>query len=196
MRGFIIKLVHLWYLIVNYFSFKIHGVSYGSNLRLRGIVYVKTARKKIKSTIFIGNNVCINSSLSSDPIGGEPRSILFTQYDGEIHLSDNVGISNTTIVAASKVTIGENTNIGAGVKIYDTNFHSLIPNERYNGDTNIVSKDVTIGKNVFIGAHSIILKGVTIGDNSVIGAGSVITKDVPSGEIWGGNPARFLKNNV
>ncbi|WP_443029399.1 acyltransferase [Sporofaciens musculi] len=37
------------------------------------------------------------------------------------------------------------------------------------------------------------MKGVTIGRHSVIGAGSVVTKDVPDKEIWGGNPARYIK---
>ena len=41
--------------------------------------------------------------------------------------------------------------------------------------------------------HSIILKGCTIGDNSIIAAGSVVCSDVPAGEIWGGNPAKFIK---
>ena len=27
----------------------------------------------------------------------------------------------------------------------------------------------------------------------MIGAGSVVTKDVPAGELWYGNPARFVK---
>ena len=27
----------------------------------------------------------------------------------------------------------------------------------------------------------------------MIGAGSVVTKDVPAGELWVGNPAKFLK---
>jgi len=42
----------------------------------------------------------------------------------------------------------------------------------------------------------IILKGVTIGNNVIIAAGSVISKDIPNNEIWGGNPAVFIKNNV
>ena len=52
---------------------------------------------------------------------------------------------------------------------------------------------IKIGNNCFIGCRSILLPGVTIGDNSIIGAGSVVTKDVPSGEVWAGNPARFIK---
>lgn len=52
---------------------------------------------------------------------------------------------------------------------------------------------VKIGNNVFVGAHSIICKSVTIGDDVVIAAGSVVTKDIPSGEIWGGVPAKFIK---
>lgn len=27
----------------------------------------------------------------------------------------------------------------------------------------------------------------------MIGAGSVVTKDVPAGELWVGNPARFVR---
>lgn len=52
---------------------------------------------------------------------------------------------------------------------------------------------IKIGNNVFIGAHAIICKPVTIGDDVVIAAGAVVTKDIPSGEIWGGVPAKFIK---
>lgn len=52
---------------------------------------------------------------------------------------------------------------------------------------------VKIGNNVFIGAHSVICKPVTIGDDVIIAANSVVTKDIPSGEVWGGVPAKFIK---
>ena len=52
---------------------------------------------------------------------------------------------------------------------------------------------VKIGNNVFIGAHSIICQPVTIGDDVVIAAGAVVTKDIPSGEVWGGVPAKFIR---
>ena len=52
---------------------------------------------------------------------------------------------------------------------------------------------VQIGTNVFIGMNSLIVNAVNIGDNAVIGAGSIVNRDIPSDEIWGGNPARFIK---
>ncbi|WP_262710533.1 acyltransferase [Dinghuibacter silviterrae] len=56
------------------------------------------------------------------------------------------------------------------------------------------SAPVKIGDNVFIGMDSIILKGVTIGSNVVVAAGSVVARDIPDNQIWGGNPAKFIRN--
>ena len=39
----------------------------------------------------------------------------------------------------------------------------------------------------------VVNQGVTIGARSIIAAGSVVTKNVPADEIWGGNPAQFIK---
>lgn len=83
-----------------------------------------------------------------------------------------------------------------GIKIYDTDFHSVNADIRRNHKQDMASKrmaKVTIEHDAFIGAGSIVLKGVTIGAGAVIGAGSVVTKSVPAGEIWAGNPARFIR---
>lgn len=53
--------------------------------------------------------------------------------------------------------------------------------------------NVCIGNDVWIGHGVIILSGVTIGNGAVIAAGSVVSKDVGNYEIWGGNPAKFIK---
>lgn len=53
---------------------------------------------------------------------------------------------------------------------------------------------ITIGDNVWIGAHSCILPGVTIGNNTVIGAGSIVTRDIPANVIAVGNPCRIIKH--
>lgn len=51
---------------------------------------------------------------------------------------------------------------------------------------------INVGNNVSIGANVTILPGVTIGDNSIVGARSLVTKNIPSGEVWGGVPAKRL----
>ena len=54
----------------------------------------------------------------------------------------------------------------------------------------------SIGDNVYIGAHSTVIGGVNVGDNVVIEAGSVVTKDIPPNTVYGGNPARFIRENT
>jgi acetyltransferase-like isoleucine patch superfamily enzyme len=39
----------------------------------------------------------------------------------------------------------------------------------------------------------LILKGVTVGKYSIVAAGSIVTKSIPPNEIWGGNPAKFIR---
>lgn len=193
LRNLVYNLIYCYYRLLNLPSIIYNCVELGKSVHIRGKVYIKKARCKNKKTIFIGDNVNINSSLPSDPIGGDTRTILYTRYYGIIRIGNNVGISNTSIVSESSVTIGDYTNIGGGSKIYDTDFHSIDPDIRLNGDTDIKTKAVTIGSKVFIGGHCIILKGVTIGDGAVIGAGSVVSKDIPANEVWAGNPAKFIK---
>ena len=53
---------------------------------------------------------------------------------------------------------------------------------------------VKIEQGVWVGARTIILPGVEIGKNSVIGAGSVVNKKIQPDQIWGGSPARYIKD--
>lgn len=55
---------------------------------------------------------------------------------------------------------------------------------------------VKIGRNCFIGAHSIVLPGVSIGSSSIVAAGAVVTKDVPPNSLVAGNPAVIVKSGI
>ncbi len=193
MRLFIYKLIYFYYFVLNLPKFLLHNVKYGKRLKIRGVLFIQTAGKCEKNAIVIGDDTCINSSLSSNPIGGGAKTILNVRNNGHIIIGNHCGISNTAIVSDSMVSIGNYTNVGSGTIIYDTDFHPIDVAERMNGYTGTKTKPVKIGDKVFIGGHCIILKGVTIGDGAVIGAGSVVTKDIPANEIWAGNPAKFLR---
>jgi len=61
--------------------------------------------------------------------------------------------------------------------------------------TDIKEPGGTIGDNVLIGINVTLMPGVDIGESSVIGANTVLRESVPPGEIWYGNPAKFIKKN-
>lgn len=144
----------------------------------------------------IGNNFSMHNGIRGNPIGCYSRCTFYVDKGAEIHIGDNVGVSQTAIICYKSIIIGDNVKLGGGVKIYDTDFHSLDPLIRSSKEDFKYKKkaEVHIKKNAFIGAYCIILKGVTVGENSIIGAGSVVTKSVPDNQIWGGNPAKFIKN--
>lgn len=55
---------------------------------------------------------------------------------------------------------------------------------------------VNIKSNAVIGAFCVIRSGVTIGKNSIVAMNSYVNKNIPDNEVWGGVPAKFLRNNV
>jgi acetyltransferase-like isoleucine patch superfamily enzyme len=130
-------------------------------------------------------------------LGKNNRCKIVVTSGGKLVIGNNVGMSNSTIVATLSITLGNNILIGGGVTIVDTDFHSLNPSHWHTkADVeNMKSSAVVINDNVFIGMNSIIGKGVTIGSNAIIAAGSVISKNIPENQIWGGNPAKFIKYN-
>lgn len=173
-------------------------IMYFNNIHIKdfktnGIPYISVARG---ASCSIGKGFKMINNISSNPIGRNQKCILFVDCGANLMIGENVGISATALVCHSSITIGNNVKIGGGVCIYDTDFHSLDSQLRINPALDIINKlkePVVIGDNAFIGAHSTILKGVNIGDNVIVGACSVVTKSIPANEIWGGNPAKFLK---
>ena len=139
------------------------------------------------ATITIGEDVTLNNESKYNPIGIiQPCVINTVCPDALIVIGNRVGISGSTISAATSIVIGDDTLVGSGVLIMDTDFHSREETGLWGHDALVSSKPVKIGKRVFIGARAIILKGVTIGDDAVIAAGAVVTKDVSSGVLFKG----------
>lgn len=166
-----------------------NGISIKKCNMIRGIPYIKN-----NGQLIIENDVIINSYYAGNPIGGQTKTTFWIKNNGIIIIKKGARISNSTFVSANKILISENVYIGGDCKIYDTNFHSIDFNKRIlDGDSDVKSCPIIIEKGAFIGGGSIILKGVIIGEKSVIGAGSVVTNNIPEGEIWGGNPAKFIK---
>ena len=110
------------------------------------------------------------------------------------------------LIRVWRMDIGEGTTISLSAKLDKTNprgIHiakytvvtfgaAILTHDHVNNR----DRDVYIGENCFIGAHSIILPGVTIGDNCIVSAASVVVRDVPAGSLVAGNPARVVETNI
>lgn len=170
--------------------FYLNGAKVGSELKVFGILKVHITRR---GRVCIGNSCRINSGEHFNIIGRQQKAIFWVE--GVLTIGDNLGISCSAIICNHEIEIGNNVTIGGNTVIYDTDFHSLNPEVRFDKNQdkeNAKWGKVTICDNVFIGAHSTILKGVTIGENAIVGACSVVAKDIPANEIWAGNPAKLI----
>ncbi len=173
---------------INVLQFKIAGIK-TSQIKINGLLVLSN------SGLFeIGSACKINSSQWRNVIGGDTRTSIVVHRNASLKIGKGVRISNSAIQCAESVTIGDYTMIGGSCKIWDTDFHSIDPIIRKNTpNAEALSAPIDIGENVFIGGFSIILKGVSIGENAVVAAGSVVSGNIPSNEIWGGNPAKFIR---
>ena len=118
--------------------------------------------------------------------------------DSIIRIGKSVGMSGVVICAKERVSIGDRVQLGSGVVICDTDFHSLNYAVRASKEDafNAAVAPVSIGDDCFIGARAMIMKGVTIGKRSIVGAGSIVVKDVPADTIVAGNPATVIRTLV
>lgn len=171
---------------------RVHGAVVGRRLRVRGPLRLHCHRTAI---IRIGDDCRIQSGFAGNPVGGGLRMGIWVGPGGCLTVGDRVGLSNSTIVCMDAVSIGDETFLGGGSRIYDTDFHSLDAGQRGRpGNPGVRVRPVILGRRVFVGGHVTILKGVHIGDDAVVGAGSVVRFDVPGSEVWAGNPAALVRD--
>lgn len=170
--------------IIRIFFLKLRGYNVDYSVLLeKGVVLFQSNKNSvvIQRNSFIGSGVRIKAG-----------------FDGKIIIGKNVKIHDFSFIFSHyNLTIGDNTLISP--QVFITDFNHRLPHSKYghllDSKNGYVGKTVTIGKNVWIGAHAVILPGVSIGDDAVIGAGSVVTKSVKNKEIVVGNPARVIKKS-
>lgn len=119
------------------------------------------------------------------------------QIGNNCNICSHCFIENDVVIGDS-VTLKYGVELCDGVRLEDHVF--IGPNVTFANDKYPRSKHyldhflkTIIKRGASVGGNATILPGVTIGENAMIGAGSVVTKDVPSGELWIGNPAVFVR---
>ncbi|HZX75124.1 MAG TPA: acyltransferase [Cyclobacteriaceae bacterium] len=122
---------------------------------------------------------------------------VYFKYDGPYSPGFAIIIGKRVFIGAAcefnikaRITIGDDCLIASGCRFIDHD-HGLQKKSLLRTQP-CPTKEIVIGRDVWIGANSLILKGVSIGDGAVVAGGAVVTKNIGDYEIWGGVPAKKI----
>tara|TARA_Y100001958_G_C21229119_1_gene554660 strand:+ start:289 stop:894 length:606 start_codon:yes stop_codon:yes gene_type:complete len=148
--------------------------------------------KKIRSSAIRNSFIHPTSKVESG------SSFINSQIEKHSFCGYDCDISNTRI--GSFCSIANNVIIGGGM--HPINWVGTSP-VFYEGRDSVKAKfskhkrekikKTIIGHDVWIGQNAIIKQGIKIGTGSIIGMGSIVTKDIPPYSIYGGNPAKLIR---
>jgi acetyltransferase-like isoleucine patch superfamily enzyme len=138
-------------------------------------LFLKIILKKFSLNCFIDQNIFIRNPLN-------------------LSISNNCNINRGCEFFTSfqdykngSIELEENVTLSPNVKIY------AMGQDPHSKNFDIITKPVLVKKNAWICADVTILPGVTIGENAVVASKSIVNKSVNENEIWGGNPAKYIK---
>ena len=63
-------------------------------------------------------------------------------------------------------------------------------------DTPLLTANIAVGADAFVGARAFVMPGVRIGEGAVVGACSVVTCDLPAWSVSVGNPCRVIRTST
>lgn len=152
----------------------------GQNVYIEKNVIIK---HKANGIIQIGNNTEILDGV-----------ILMSYFDGNITIGDNCSINPYSIIYGVANTIIGNHVMIAGHCMIIPNNHGYCRKDIPMQQQENIYKGIVIDDDVWIGHGCTILDGVHIHKGAIIAAGSVVNKDVPEYSIYGGVPAKLIKN--
>jgi acetyltransferase-like isoleucine patch superfamily enzyme len=121
---------------------------------------------------------------------------IYVNPEGRVTIGSNTWISHDFhLQCADQISIGRNVLVGEFVSIRDTTHSYLDPvlpikNQSDVSSPVIMEDDVWIGRGCLIQAKA---PGIVIGRGAIVGANSVVTSSIPPMEVWGGTPAKMLK---
>jgi acetyltransferase-like isoleucine patch superfamily enzyme len=126
-------------------------------------------------------------------IGDETKVGPFVEVQKNAFIGSRCKIQSHTFICEG-VTIGGNCFIGHGVMFINDKYPGATnPDGTMQADADWEVIPTFVEDFAVIGSGATIICGVCIGRGAIVGAGSVVTRDVPPGEIWAGNPARFMR---
>lgn len=150
---------------------------------------------RIASNVSLGKDVAIHAfvNLYGCRIGEQTKIGAFVEIQKNATIGKCCKISSHTFICEG-VTIADYVFVGHNVTFINDRYPRAVnPDGSMQTELDWQVTPTVVGERVSIGSSATILCGITIGAGAIIGAGSLVLADVPPGEVWAGNPAKFIK---
>jgi len=121
--------------------------------------------------------------------------IRFVGGSGDIRMGEHCYINpGCVLYSGNGISMGDYVLLAPGVMLLPTNHEYSrrdipIRHQEFKPSKN----GIVIENDVWIGANSVVLDGSHIGQGAIIAAGSVVIGQVPPYEVWGGVPAKKMR---
>lgn len=117
---------------------------------------------------------------------------------GDVEIADDVGIWFNCVLRGdvNNITIGARTNIQDGTVIHVS---STLQGTYIGSDVTVghaaLLHACTIEDAAFIGMQACVMDGAYVESGAMVAAGALVTpgKRIPSGQLWAGSPAKFMR---
>ncbi len=161
----------------------------------------QTGFRKLGENVFISERASVYNA-SEISIGDNVRIddfCILSAGDGGIRIGSNIHIAcQSTVIGSELVRLDDYCNISSRVAIYSSSddysgqwmTNPMVPNKY----TNVIHKPVTLEKHCIVGSGSVILPGAQLSTGVAIGALSLASGKYDAFKIYGGTPARYLKD--
>ncbi len=118
---------------------------------------------------------------------------------GDVIIGDGCSVWFNTVIRGdvNSIRIGNNVNIQDGAVLHTLYQKSVIEiGDNVSIAHNAIIHGAKISSNVLIGMGAIVMDHAMVGENSIIAAGAIVLSNtiVEPNSIWGGNPAKKLKD--
>lgn len=118
---------------------------------------------------------------------------------GDVEMGPDCSVWYNAVIRGDvhSIRMGSKVNVQDNAMLHCTyEKHPLNIGDNVSIGHNAIVHGCTLQDNVLIGMGAIVMDDCVVESNSIVGAGSVVTQGtlIRSGEVWGGIPARKLKD--
>jgi len=126
-------------------------------------------------------------------IGDRTKVGAFVEIQKGAAIGADCKISSHTFICEG-VTVEDGVFVGHNVTFTNDRFPRAVnPDGSLQTEADWTVVPTVVRRRASIGSSVTLICGIEVGEGALIGAGSVVTKSVPAGELWAGNPARFIR---